>query len=244
MRCVPVPTQQQSPRSGNVSPTKTAIMNYKNFSESNSLLGQYLREMRDIKLQSDTVRFRNNIRRIGHIMAYEISQHLNYTPCQTRTPLGIAHEHILTDQIVIASILRAGLPLHEGLLDCFDQAENAFVSAYRYTKDPDSTEIDVHVEYLASPRLDGKTLILCDSMLATGQSMLLSYKALATKGVPENIHLVSIIASQQAIDTIRRNFPTENFSLWVGAVDADLNSHSYIVPGLGDAGDLAFGQKD
>ncbi len=213
-----------------------------NFDEQNSLLSQYMRELRDIDVQNDRLRFRTNLDRMGQIMAYEISKRMNYKSVSVKTPLDTAECEVIDEQIVLATILRAGLPYHEGFLNCFDYAENAFVSAYRKYKEKDNFEI--HIEYIASPRLDGKTLILVDPMLATGASMELSYEALLTKGHPSKIHIASIIASQQAIDYIKAKFPEDKTTVWVAAIDSTINSHSYIVPGLGDAGDLAYGEKE
>lgn len=214
-----------------------------NFDETNSLMSRLMLEMRETNIHEDRMRFRRNLERVGEIMAYEISKTLDYKRVEIRTPLGEASCHDIADDVVLATIFRAGLPFHQGLLNYFDRAGNAFVSAYRrYHEKGD--EFDIHIEYLASPRLDGKTLILCDPMLATGASMELSYRALLTKGTPAKIHVASVIASQQAVDYIAKAFPAEKTTLWVGAIDADLNPHSYIVPGLGDAGDLAFGIKE
>lgn len=199
-------------------------------------------ELRNVDIQHDPMRFRNNLHRIGEIMAYEISKHLNYKEVEISTPLGPCVCHDIDDKIVLATILRAGLPFHQGFLNFFDRAENAFVSAYRKYKEKGDT-FDVLIEYLASPILEGKTLIIVDPMLATGSSMELAYKALLTKGCPASIHVASVIASRQSIDYVEQHFP-EDTTLWVGAIDEEVNAHSYIVPGLGDAGDLAFGEKD
>lgn len=199
-------------------------------------------EMRDVNIQGDMMRFRANLRRTGEIMAYEISKNLRYKEVTVETPLAPARTLVLDSKVVLATIFRAGLPFHQGFLDYFDHAENAFVSAYRKYKEKDNFEICI--EYLASPSIEGKTLIIADPMLATGASMELSYKALLTKGTPESIHVASVIASTQAIDYIKRTFPNDRTTVWVGAIDEKINSHSYIVPGLGDAGDLAFGTKD
>ncbi len=218
-------------------------MKITNFANENSLLGQYLREMRDINTQNNRLVFRNNIHRIGQIMAYEISKTLQYKPIDTTTCLGVAHEAALADDVVLATVLRAGLPFHEGFLSFFDKAENSFVSAYRQYK-PGSDEFEIKIEYIASPSIEGKVLLLVDPMLATGASMELAYKALLTKGKPKYVHVASIIASQQAVDYVKSHFPEATTSLWVGAIDSELNAHSYIVPGLGDAGDLAYGVKE
>lgn len=213
-----------------------------NFHDSPSLVSQYMSEMRDVNIQGDMMRFRANLRRTGEIMAYEISKNLRYKEVTVETPLAPARTLVLDSKVVLATIFRAGLPFHQGFLDYFDHAENAFVSAYRKYKEKDNFEICI--EYLASPSIEGKTLIIADPMLATGASMELSYKALLTKGTPESIHVASVIASTQAIDYIKRTFPNDRTTVWVGAIDEKINSHSYIVPGLGDAGDLAFGTKD
>lgn len=200
-------------------------------------------ELRDVNVQKCRLRFRENLRRIGQIMAYEISKTLPFKATDVNTPLGTAKCHTVGDDVVIATILRAGLPLHEGILSYFDNAENAFVSAYRKYKE-ESDEFDIHIEYIASPRIDGKTLIIADPMLATGSSMELAYRALLTKGNPAQIHVVSVIASQQAVDFVARHLPSDRTTLWVAAIDPELNAHSYILPGLGDAGDLAYGEKE
>lgn len=213
-----------------------------NFDETPSLMSQYMSELRDVKVQNDMLRFRINLERIGEIMAYEISKTINYKDENVETPLGICKCQQIGENIVLATIFRAGIPFHKGFLDFFDHSQNAFVSAYRKYKEKDSFEI--HIEYLASPNLDGKTLILVDPMLATGASMELSYKALLTKGTPAKIHVASVIASKAAIKYIKKKFPKETTTVWVGAIDDEINSHSYIIPGLGDAGDLAYGIKE
>jgi len=210
--------------------------------QSNTILNRYLAEIRDIHIQKDSLRFRRNIERIGEIMAYEISRELPYHPLEVQTPLALATENVPAIQPVVATILRAGLPLHQGFINYFDQAENAFVSAFRKYIDED--HFDIHIEYIASPRLDGKTLIITDPMLATGGSMELAYKALLTKGEPAHIHVASIIASRQAVEHVKKTFPADKTTIWCAAVDPELNAHSYIVPGLGDAGDLCYGEKE
>lgn len=209
-------------------------------SKSNSILNQFIAEIRNKDIQQDPLRFRKNMERMGEIMAYEVSKKLEYKETHVQTPLGTAVVNQLKHQPVIASILRAGLTLHTGLLNFFDHAENAFISAYREEKE--GGEIKVHVEYLASPDLTGKTLVIADPMLATGQSMSLVYEAIQRNGVPAKIHTVSVIASKQAIDYIQKHLP-ENTDIWVAVIDDELNTNSYIVPGIGDAGDLAFGLK-
>ncbi len=198
-------------------------------------------ELRDITIQTDSMRFRRNLERIGEIMAYEISKTLNYKTEALQTPLDTANCRIIADKVVLGTIFRAGLPFHQGFLNTLDKAENAFVSAYRKYREKEN--FDVFIEYIASPRLDGKTLVLVDPMLATGTSMELSYRALLTKGTPAKIHVASVIASQAAIEYVKKHMP-DNTTVWVGAVDPEINSHSYIVPGLGDAGDLAYGTKE
>lgn len=212
------------------------------FGLRDSVVSQYMAELRDVDVQCDMMRFRRNLERIGEIMAYEISRTLRYRTADVVTPLATASCRVLDEALVLGTIFRAGVPFHQGFLNFFDKAENAFVSAYRKYKEKEN--FDIYIEYLASPRLDGKTLILADPMLATGASMELSYKALLTKGMPAKTHLASVIASQKAVDYLSGLFPDDNVTLWVGAVDAEINAHSYIVPGLGDAGDLAYGQKE
>ncbi|MFA6870709.1 MAG: uracil phosphoribosyltransferase [Bacteroidaceae bacterium] len=213
-----------------------------NLSENNSVLNQFIAEIRDVHVQKDRLRFRRNIERIGEVMAYEISKTLNYSIKEVQTPLGIAPVSTPDERIVLATILRAGLPFHQGFLSYFDKAENGFVSAYRKYKD--TLKVDIHIEYIASPVITNKTLLLVDPMLATGGSMELSYRAMLTMGEPETIHVVAAIASQAAVDYIAQHFPEEKTTIWCAAIDPELNDHSYIVPGLGDAGDLAFGEKD
>ncbi len=214
-----------------------------NFDLRPSLVSRYMAELRDVKIQTDPMRFRTNLRRIGQIMAYEISRRMEYTTTEVITPLGVAKCQTPVSQPVIATILRAGLPFHEGFLSYFDYAENAFVSAYRKYKEK-GDKFDVLIEYLASPDISGKTLIIADPMLATGASMELGYRALHSKGEPAHIHVASVIASQRAVDYVCETFPSDKTTVWVGAIDAEINSHSYIVPGLGDAGDLAYGRKE
>lgn len=212
-----------------------------NFDNSPSLVSQYLTELRDVKVQNDMLRFRRNLERIGQIMAYEISKCIRYKTVTIDTPLDKCDCRVIEDNIVLATIFRAGIPFHQGFLDYFDSAENAFVSAYRKYKEKE--HFDVFIEYIASPDINGKTLVIVDPMLATGTSMELSYRALLTKGTPKRIHLASVIASQKAVDYIGDHFPGDITTLWTGAIDPVINEHSYIVPGLGDAGDLAYGTK-
>lgn len=217
-------------------------MKVHNFADSPSLVSQYLAEMRNRNLQTDRMRFRRNLERVGEIMAYEISKTLKYKNEPVSTPLGVeAICQEIDQELVLATIFRAGVPFHQGFLRYFDNAGNAFVSAYRKYKEKEN--FDICIKYLASPCLDGKTLILCDPMLATGASMELSYRALLTKGTPAKVHVASVIASRHAVDYMESVMPQDS-ELWVGVIDDEINSHSYIVPGLGDAGDLAYGGKD
>lgn len=211
-----------------------------NFQDSNSIYNTFLSQLRDKKVQLDSMRFRRNLERLGEITAMEISKTLNYSDKDISTPLGVSNMNLIDEPIVLATILRAGLPLHQGLLNYFDQAENCFISAYRKHTSPD--EFDVEIEYMSSPDLEGKTILLNDPMLASGRSMVLAYKALLQRGTPKKIHVVSVIASQQGVDLVRDNLPS-NSTIWVGAIDPEMTKESYIVPGLGDAGDLAFGSK-
>ncbi|MDH6355826.1 uracil phosphoribosyltransferase [Dysgonomonas sp. PH5-45] len=215
-----------------------------NLSEQNSILNTFLRELRDVNIQNDRLRFRRNIERIGEIMAYEISKTLQYNPIEVKTPLGFAPVNIPDEKVVLGTILRAGLGFHHGFLNYFDCAENSFVSAYRRYKEKGHESFDIYIEYIASPRLDDKILILTDPMLATGGSMEMSYRALLTKGTPRHVHIASIIASQPAIDYCKENFPAATTTIWTAAIDPSLDKSSYIVPGFGDAGDLAYGEKE
>ncbi|MDE5799859.1 MAG: uracil phosphoribosyltransferase [Paramuribaculum sp.] len=212
------------------------------FSKTPSLVSQYMAELRDVNVQKDMLRFRRNLERIGEIMAYEISKTIEYETVDITTPLDVAKCQIIKEKLVLATIFRAGIPFHKGFLDYFDHAQNAFVSAYRKYREKEN--FDVFIEYIASPRIDGKTVIIADPMLATGSSMELSYKALLTKGTPDKIHVASVVASQAAIEYVKKTFPADKTTVWVGAIDDKINSHSYIVPGLGDAGDLAYGVKE
>jgi len=213
----------------------------KNLGDKNSILNQFISEIRDAEIQKDSLRFRRNFERVGEIMAYEISKQLEYLPKEVVTPLGEAEVPVLKEFPVLATILRAGLPLHQGLLNVFDRSENAFITAYRYHHKDGS--FDIRVEYTSSPDINDKVLILCDPMLATGSSLMLAYKSLLDKGTPKHLHIVTIISSLQGVEFIKKNFSSANTTLWVGAIDDELTAQSYIVPGLGDAGDLAFGQK-
>lgn len=200
-------------------------------------------ELRDVNVQGERMRFRQNIMRIGRIEAYEVSKLLSYSPETIQTPLDTCEMRTIDDQVVIGTVFRAGLPLHEAFLDLFDKAGNAFVSAYRYYLDKDCTKVGVKIEYMATPSLDGKTLILVDPMLATGESMELAYKAFSTKGTPARLIMVSVIACKQGVDHLKKCFPEDDVTLVCGNIDPILNDRKYIVPGLGDAGDLMYGEK-
>lgn len=212
-----------------------------NLSSTNSVLSTFVSELRNEEIQDDPLRFRKNLQRIGEIMAYEISKTFKYETKSTRTPLGTDQSQMMNEKLVIGTILRAGLPYHEGFLNYFDRAENAFVSAYRKYRDKE--HFDIHIEYISSPEIQGKTLLLVDPMLATGASFELAYKALLTRGSASEIHMASIIASQDGVNYLKEKLDLSHINLWCAVIDPDLNSKSYIVPGLGDAGDLAYGEK-
>lgn len=209
----------------------------------NSVLNQYISELRDVEIQKDRMTFRNNVQRIGHIMAYEISKTLTYKTISVQTPLDKAEASVPTDKIIVGTVFRAGLPLHQGFLDVFDKAKAAFVSAYRYYTDAECHNVDVHTEYIAAPNLNGSTFILVDPMLATGESMELAYNAFLTNGKPDRLILASVIAAQPGIDHLQKTFPSDDVQLYCAAIDPALNDRKYIVPGLGDAGDLMYGEK-
>ncbi len=216
-------------------------MEIKVLGNHHTILDQYLAEIRDVSIQKDPLRFRENLYRIGELFAYEISKELDFTVSKVQTPLGVAEVPVLENQPVLATILRAGLALHNGLLKILDRAENCFISAFRkYTEDQG---FEIEFEYMASPSLEDKVVILTDPMLASGKSMEIGYNALFSKGTPAHVHLVAVIASQQGVDFIAQNINAKNVTLWLGAVDKSMTSKSYIVPGLGDAGDLAYGEK-
>ncbi len=211
-----------------------------NLSLNNSIINQFVSEIRDVQIQKDRMRFRKNLERLGEIFAYEISKTLQYENKEVVTPLGIATVPVLSIHPIVGTILRAGLPLHYGLLNFFDQADNAFISAYRrHHKDG---SFDIKLEYIGSPELNERELILCDPMLATGSSIVMTYKALLEKGTPRHTHIVCALASTLGIEHVKRNLPS-NVTIWSAAIDDELTAQSYIVPGLGDAGDLAFGSK-
>jgi uracil phosphoribosyltransferase len=212
-----------------------------NLGSHNSIFNQFIAEIRDEKIQTDSMRFRRNCERLGEIFAYEISKKLVFEEQEVTTPLGVSNIKLIKEQPVLSTILRAGLPVHQGLLNYFDKSDNAFVSAYRkHNKDG---SFDIELEYLASPDLTGRTIILSDPMLASGASIVVTYKALLQKGSPKKLHVVILIASTLGLDYVKRHLP-ENTTIWVGAIDEELTAQSYIVPGLGDAGDLAFGSKE
>ena len=212
-------------------------------SKTNSIINQYMAEIRDAEYQKNRLLFRNNIMRVGEYEAFEISKSLHYEEKDIATPLGISKVNVPTDKIVLATIFRAGLPFHQGFLNVFDHAGNAFVSAYREYKDAAHHEVGIHVEYLATSSIDEKTLIIADPMLATGGSMELGYKAFITKGTPKRIHVACVIATPEGIDHIKATLPEEKTTIWCAAIDPGMNEHKYIVPGFGDAGDLCYGDK-
>jgi uracil phosphoribosyltransferase len=211
-----------------------------NLSRSNSILNQFVRELRDIEIQKDRLRFRRNLERIGEIFAYEISKIMDYQPIEVTTPLGAAEISVITEQPIVGTILRAGLPLHQGILNYFDHADSAFISAYR--KHHKDGSFDIKLEYISSPSLTNRVLILADPMLATGASIVMTYKALLERGIPRHTHIVSALASLEGIEHVKSHLPTD-VTIWTGAIDDELTAQAYIVPGLGDAGDLAFGIK-
>jgi uracil phosphoribosyltransferase len=211
-----------------------------NLSQQHSIFNNFIAEIRDEQIQKDPMRFRFNMERIAEILGYELSKKMATKSVSVQTPLGISDETVISDEPVLATILRAGLAMHNGLLRVFDRSDSAFISAFRKHTTPE--EFEIYVEYLASPQLDGRTWIISDPMLATGSSMVTVYKALLKSGKPSKVYIVSAIATPDAIDLIKRNFP-DNTEIWVGAIDTELTAQSYIVPGLGDAGDLAFGIK-
>ena len=212
-----------------------------NLGQTDSILNKFVSQLRDTKVQKDSMRFRRNLERIGEIFGYEISKCLNYSAKEFTTPLGIATIPTYDDKVVVATVLRAGLPLHQGILNYFDDAQNAFVAAYRkYDKGED---FHINIEYITTPDLTGKVLILADTMLATGASLEIAYRKLCEQGEPAHTHLVCPISSAYAVEYLQKNLPADKVTLWVAAIDEELTSHSYIVPGLGDAGDLAFGIK-
>ncbi len=212
-----------------------------NFAKSNSIFNHFLSEIRDVDIQNDRMRFRRNMERLGEIFAYEISKKIDYISTDVQTPLGIAEMNLIDKMPVVASIMRAGIPLHNGVLNYFDMADNAFISAYR--KHHRNGKFEIELEYVSCPDINDRTLILVDPMLASGKSMELAYKALLQYGKPKHTHIVSVIASVEGVNFIEKNINMTDVSLWFGAVDNEMTAQSYIVPGLGDAGDLSFGNK-
>jgi len=210
--------------------------------KSNSLFNTYLSETRDERIQKDSFRFRRNMERMGSIFAYEISKQMEFSKREIPTPFGIAEEQIITQPPIILSVLRAGLPVHQGVLNFFDNASGGFISMHRdFDKEGN---FSVSLEYISCPSINDKEVILCDAMIASGSSMSLAYKSLLTKGNPKHVHLIAVIASKEGLENLRKKLPKKNVSLWLGALDDELTAKSYIVPGLGDAGDLAYGAKD
>ena len=213
-----------------------------NLTEQNSVLNQYMYELRDKNYQKNRLLFRNNIERIGMIMAYELSRTLDYRPKTVTTPLGTIDVPLSKDNLLVATVLRAGLPFHQGFLRVFDRADNAFVSAYRMYTNREHTEVGIHTEYMASPSAKGKTLIICDPMLATGGSMVAAYEALLMSGKPSAIHIACVIATPEGLEMLRKNV-ADDVTLWCAVIDPGMNEHKYIVPGFGDCGDLCYGEK-
>ncbi|MBI6115201.1 uracil phosphoribosyltransferase [Salegentibacter maritimus] len=209
--------------------------------EESSIAGKFVAELRDVNVQKDRMRFRRNIERLGEVLGYELSKQLSFSEKNITTPLGNSKIQLPESDVVICSILRAGLPLHNGLLNYFDDAENSFISAYRHHPNNDE-HFEIVVEYLASPSLEGKTLILADPMLATGKSFVNVMKALKQMGTPKEIHLVAVIGAEEGVALLEKEFPKDS-KLWIATIDKELNDHGYILPGLGDAGDLCYGGK-
>ena len=214
----------------------------RNLGLENTIFNQYIAEIRDEKVQKDPIRFRRNLERLGEIFAYEISKTFSYHPVEVTTPLGVKTMQLMDEQPVLATILRAGLPLHQGMLNVFDHADNAFISAFR--KHYMDGTFDIQIDYMSAPDMDDRILIICDPMLASGQSMVCAYNEIMKQGQPKYINIVSVIASTQGVEYLRSNMPDIDCTIWLGAVDDELTVQSYIVPGLGDAGDLAYGCKN
>ena len=208
---------------------------------SSSVINCFMAQLRDVNTQTNRTLFRGNLRRIAHAMAYEVSRTLDYSVKNIQTPLAVKEVPTYDDRIVVGTVLRAGLAFHEGFLDVFDGADAAFLSAYREEGQVD--DIKIHIEYIAAPHLDGSTFLLVDPMLATGGSLELAYQAFLSKGKPAKLHICCVIASRQGIERLQHAFPGDDVTLWVAAIDPQLNDRAYIVPGLGDAGDLSFGEK-
>ena len=206
-----------------------------NLGATSSVINCYMAQLRDVTVQGNRTLFRNNLERIGHAMAYEVSRTLNCSPKTIQTPLGVKEVETYDDHIVVGTVLRAGLAFHEGFIDVFDQADSAFVAAYR--EEGKKENLKIHLEYLAAPQLDGSTFLMVDPMLATGGSLELAYKAFLNNGTPKKLHICVVIAAEEGIAHLQKCFPSDDVTLWTAAIDA------YIVPGLGDAGDLSFGPK-
>ncbi len=213
-----------------------------NISETNSVISKYVAQMRDVKVQGNRYQFRHNLKRIGMLMAYEISKTLNYSPKTISTPLAPCRVYTYDDRIVIGTVLRAGLSLHEGFMEVLDDADAGFVAAFR-REDGGSHDISIQLDYLASPSLDGSTFLLVDPMLATGKSFDVAYRAYLRNGTPSRLHIVAVVASRQGVEYLQGIFPSDDVTLWCAVIDPELNASSYIVPGLGDCGDLCFGEK-
>ncbi len=216
-----------------------------NLSEQSSVINNYLAEMRDPEYQRNRQLFRNNVKRVGELVAYEISKSFHYELRDITTPLGVAKMQMPTDNVVIGTIFRAGLPFHEGFLNVFDHADNSFVSAYRMYTNEAHTEVGVHVEYLATPEIENKTLIIADPMLATGSSMELAWEALKSRahGLPQHIHVACVMAVPEGIEVVKKHFPEDRTTIWCACIDDCLNAQKYIIPGFGDCGDLCYGGK-
>lgn len=214
-----------------------------NLSEKNTVMNRYLAEIRDAEYQKNRLLFRNNIERIGMCMAYEISQQLSYETLKVTTPLGVADVSVPADELILATVLRAGLPFHQGFLNVFDHAENAFISAFRMYKNREHTEVGVHTEYIASPSVEGKTLLIVDPMLATGGSMAAAYEAFLKTGTPKSVHIACVIGTDDGIEVVRQAVGETDVTVWCAAIDPEMNEHKYIVPGFGDCGDLCYGEK-
>lgn len=212
-----------------------------NLGATSSVINCYMAQLRDVTVQGNRTLFRNNLERIGHAMAYEVSRTLNFSPKTIQTPLGVKEVETYDDHIVVGTVLRAGLAFHEGFIDVFDQADSAFVAAYR--EEGKKENLKIHLEYLAAPQLDGSTFLMVDPMLATGGSLELAYKAFLNNGTPKNLHICVVIAAEEGIAHLQKCFPSDDVTLWTAAIDPCLNDDAYIVPGLGDAGDLSFGPK-
>ena len=208
---------------------------------SSSVINCFMAQLRDVNTQTNRTLFRGNLRRIAHAMAYEVSRTLDYSVKNIQTPLAVKEVPTYDDRIVVGTVLRAGLAFHEGFLDVFDGADAAFLSAYR--EEGKADDIKIHIEYIAAPHLDGSTFLLVDPMLATGGSLELAYQAFLSKGKPAKLHICCVIASRQGIERLQHAFPGDDVTIWVAAIEPQLNDRAYIVPGLGDAGDLSFGEK-